>query len=943
MLQSIGIRSILITLGLALVILGMGNQSHMRVDPVQAQSSFAPFVYDPIPTGSLTTAADLASTQGSILYLPKIYKTVSTVHTPFSLRSYTQYQVTNLATCPGCIAHVRVIYYRANGFVELVETLPEIQPGGSFLVSQKQTSGLPEGVYAVRLIADQPVTALVTEVQSAPNLVALNEAAPFSAYTGLANGSTRIVLPRLASNFYSYDSLIHIQNVGSQDAQIEIRYVAFTFSNGIAGAENILPDQHTLRPNGHLTLDLSTAYQLAAPAGGLYERRFMGSALVTSSQPLVAVVTEGSLQQRIQHSYTGYSEADLGTALIAPRILAKDDNLLTNLIIYNPSDDQAVDVTVVYTADESSLNLDGTNAAGRQVQVQFTLPPRQMSSRYEGAPNTGDVHNLFQRFRGSARLSASRPIAAFVIENALSSVNNRLPDDLYRVAPITALSSGVSLPLIHAGFDGYYTTLTCANTSTTQPAPIRILYSSDNLSEPPNRSLIFDHTLPPGGSLTRSEAERNHPLADLNVDGRFALFQGDARITSLDNIPLACVVNQVATRVTNDYMISYNGVPVAPYDIPAPTPTRTPTHTPTPTVTPTPTDTPTVTMTPTATDTPTVTLTPTTTATPTITLTPTTTPTGTATPTITMTPTVTPTAKYRLDLPLILRGHDKTQPKWSRVTAPYVRFLSDISMVTPSDGWAVGSDILHWDGHRWSHVANPVSDLLTSVDMVSATDGWAVGVNGTILHWDGIAWTPWPSPTWMNLLDITMLSATDGWAVGGWRGANEDANIILHWDGVVWSRVHSSAHPSLNSIAMVSSNDGWAVGGVGTVYHWNGNTWTKINFPDLTTLWSVSMVSPHDGWAVGKRQIYRWDGRAWTSWSAPLSANLYAVAMVSADNGWIIGDRAFLHWDGVNWSVSQALTEDLPVRLTMLSATEGWAVGNFGNFFHYGPASWASP
>ena len=72
-----------------------------------------------------------------------------------------------------------------------------------------------------------------------------------------------------------------------------------------------------------------------------------------------------------------------------------------------------------------------------------------------------------------------------------------------------------------------------------------------------------------------------------------------------------------------------------------------------------------------------------------------------------------------------------------------------------ADAWAVGSAgtfgfvplIVHWDGKSWSRVQGPgipVAGELLGVSMVSATDGWAVGVNPfkakcILLHWERLS------------------------------------------------------------------------------------------------------------------------------------------------------------------------------------------------------------
>ena len=60
-----------------------------------------------------------------------------------NLKEYTGYQVMNLATCSGCVAHVRVDYYGPNGGTPVKTTnLSDIQPGGSTNVQQKLETDL---------------------------------------------------------------------------------------------------------------------------------------------------------------------------------------------------------------------------------------------------------------------------------------------------------------------------------------------------------------------------------------------------------------------------------------------------------------------------------------------------------------------------------------------------------------------------------------------------------------------------------------------------------------------------------------------------------------------------------------------------------------------------------------------------------------------------------
>ena len=107
---------------------------------------------------------------------------------------------------------------------------------------------------------------------------------------------------------------------------------------------------------------------------------------------------------------------------------------------------------------------------------------------------------------------------------------------------------------------------------------------------------------------------------------------------------------------------------------------------------------------------------------------------------------------------------------WRQVSAPGpgqgmpssvpVNELAAVAVTSSSNVWSAGdytvpsnagqaAMTVRWNGTKWARVANPggtVYSFLTGISMVSPSDGWAVGRNdGTrqviILHWNGTKWT----------------------------------------------------------------------------------------------------------------------------------------------------------------------------------------------------------
>jgi hypothetical protein len=312
-------------------------------------------------------------------------------------------------------------------------------------------------------------------------------------------------------------------------------------------------------------------------------------------------------------------------------------------------------------------------------------------------------------------------------------------------------------------------------------------------------------------------------------------------------------------------------------------------------------------------------------------------------------------------------------PTEPNIAAGYV--LTSVSLGPPNhpisgnDGWAVGFGFdvvapcgspltcgvaLHWDGVTWRDHLEGLSGSnagpLQSVFMVSPTDVWAVGsdltgVNGVFWHWTGVpglagGWSFQGSAAGTPLFSIFMVSSTEGWAVGA--GA-----AIYHYSGGAWTAFTTPlpAAVTLNSVFMLNPTDGWAVGTGGNIIHYTAGTWSGPVSPGTTgnTLRSIFMVSSTEGWAVGDAgTLIHFSGGSWTALpinqvpTLPATAfNFKSVYSNTASDSWVVGSNGvILHFDGTNWGTvtSPTLTEltsisfGPPLSSTM-NTNDGWAVG----------------
>lgn len=209
--------------------------------------------------------------------------------------------------------------------------------------------------------------------------------------------------------------------------------------------------------------------------------------------------------------------------------------------------------------------------------------------------------------------------------------------------------------------------------------------------------------------------------------------------------------------------------------------------------------------------------------------------------------------------------------------------LHSLWMLSPTDGWAVGSIgeeigeslVLHYDGHTWTAVDAPGAGL-ASVVMTAPTDGWAFGFsagryagqfNGLLLHYTGSAWSPVTLPFMDTFFELALAATGEGWLVGTQSGATPASPIFAHEQTGFWTAVQTpvTANPNatITSLALASASEGWAVGtlqptgssstAASTLYlHWHHGQWTRVAGLNAGWVNSLALVSASEGWGVGK-------------------------------------------------------------------------------------------
>lgn len=241
-----------------------------------------------------------------------------------------------------------------------------------------------------------------------------------------------------------------------------------------------------------------------------------------------------------------------------------------------------------------------------------------------------------------------------------------------------------------------------------------------------------------------------------------------------------------------------------------------------------------------------------------------------------------------------------------------------------ADVWAVGDDAtaLHWNLYDgWRELTRATPKKLNAIWGSAADDVWAVGAD--IVHWDGLAWNRLEAPNDREYLCLWGSSATDLWAAG-------KAGALIHWNGKDFRRVDSGTSADLTGIWGDTSQDIWAGTSDGSLLHFDGNGWSThtSGLAPVTALWGSNSSNVV---AVGKDQRLHFDGARWSRLSDEDSGTWSSVFGGSGSDLWIGGSRGWSAYKagGVSpvldrWNGNDLIEQPDP-KLPYTAVVAGWA------------------
>ena len=378
-------------------------------------------------------------------------------------------------------------------------------------------------------------------IRAIANLVGSGPANYFASYNGFQGGSTTVSLPLIMCNNSGFDTFFNVQNAGSAAANITINYTPG--SDGASGKS----EAATIQPGAAKTFDQATGsatLNCATLQGGTL--KFIGSAIITSNQPVVASVMQiNTTGFKVLMGYDGFTAGSPTVAL--PLIMANNSGFYTGLQVQNVGG-SATTVTVAYSTNtvgaNNPVNETFTLAAGASKTIQQNAAP----------PSNGSANNwgTVGRYIGAATItnSANQPLVAIVNQVRPSPALGAA----YEGFDPAAATAKASAPLIMANNSSYYTGVQVQNVSGGS-VNVTIQYGPNTAGAFAPANEVFSLGAGSSKTIIQNGAPPNNGSAVNNWGAN--KYIGSATITATGG-NIVAVVNQVSGSVAGDQFAASN-------------------------------------------------------------------------------------------------------------------------------------------------------------------------------------------------------------------------------------------------------------------------------------------------------------------------------------------------------------------------------------------------
>lgn len=183
-----------------------------------------------------------------------------------------------------------------------------------------------------------------------------------------------------------------------------------------------------------------------------------------------------------------------------------------------------------------------------------------------------------------------------------------------------------------------------------------------------------------------------------------------------------------------------------------------------------------------------------------------------------------------------------------------------IDHVSADSVWVAGVGKIHfYNGTAWStsSVGSGYTGYkIMDISMNSPSDGWAISSAGEVFHYNGFSWAPvydfsgWSSYSVAN--SVWRTNSSNLWVAGYMiRPPSGDYyNDVWYWNGSTWTS-YDTYYVYIYDVEGTSGTNVWFAGNNGHIYHWNGIEFSEMNSPTTEDIMKIHFIDSSDGWAVG--------------------------------------------------------------------------------------------
>jgi hypothetical protein len=412
------------------------------------------------------------------------------------------FQVQNLGSSD---ASVVIKYYNQDGTSPIPDVSDTVPALGSKTYYPIHTGDGFNG--SVVIEASEPVVAIANTLGNNPQYAASSE--------GFSGGADSIKLPLVMRGNGGYYSWFNVQNAGSGDASVSVEYIPG--SHGNAHTEGPV----TIKPGAAYTFSQRDLTQLGT--------KFVGSAVLTSNEPIVATVMQVGEIYKNMLGYNGFASGSSEVSM--PLIMSNNSGYYTGFQVQNIG------------TSSTSVNISfGTNIAGSfaPTDESTTLGPNESATFIQ---NTGQFQT--EKYVGSATItSGGEPIVAIV--NQVKQLGTPVGTAYNGFDPSTATEK-VSAPLIMSNNNGYYTGIQVMNVGTAS-TNITVTYG-------PNLAGSFSPATETA-SLAPGDSYNSIQNAGVWTGNKYV---GSLTVEASAGGQIVMIVNQIWPAAPGDQFMTYDG------------------------------------------------------------------------------------------------------------------------------------------------------------------------------------------------------------------------------------------------------------------------------------------------------------------------------------------------------------------------------------------------